>query len=168
MVGGRNDNQQDQQRVSESRDGVESAEERVLAHHTAAFAEDGRDQAGVVEECRANGESVGEVKGGHGGELVDVAGFGPDAFGVALADGVLEAVGLGEQAGRHAGVEGEDEEGGEVGQSHGAASEGEGVVVGRDVVVPGEEAGMDVSLGLGRLDVVRLTYATVPGMWTIE
>jgi hypothetical protein len=41
-------------------------------------------------------------------------------------------------------------------------------VVGRDVVVPGEEAGMDVSLGLGRLDVVRLTYATVPGMWTIE
>ena len=41
VVGGRNDNQQDQQRVSESRDGVESAEESVLAHRAAAFAEEG-------------------------------------------------------------------------------------------------------------------------------
>jgi hypothetical protein len=115
VVRGRNDDQQDQKRVSESRDGVESAEESVLAHCAAAFAEEGGDQAGVVEEGGADGEGVGEVQRGHGGELVDVAGFSPDAFGVALADGVLEAVGLGEQAGRHAGVEGEDEEGGEVG-----------------------------------------------------
>lgn len=88
------------------------------------------------EEGRADGEGVGEVQGGHGGELVDVAGLGPDAFGVALAHGVLEAVGFGEQAGRHAWVEGEDEEGGEVGEGHGAAGQGEGVVIWRDVVVP--------------------------------
>jgi len=143
VVGGRDDDEQDQERVKESRDGVESADESVLAARcAAAFAEESGDQAGVVEEGGADGEGVGEVQGRHGGELVDVAGFGPDAFGVALADGVLEAVGLGEQAGRHARVEGEDEEGAEVGEGHGAAGEGEGVVVGCDVVVPGEEAGM--------------------------
>lgn len=142
MVGGRDDDQQDQQRVSERCNSVESAEESILAHRAAALAEESGDQARVIEEGGADCEGVGEVQRGHGGELVDVAGFGPDAFGVALADGVLEAVGLGEQAGRHAGVEGEDEEGGEVGQGHGTAGEGEGVVVGCDVVVPGEEAAM--------------------------
>lgn len=142
VVGGRDDDQQDQQRVSERSNSIESAKESVLAHRAAAFAEESGDQARVVEEGGTNCEGVGEVQRGHGRELVDVAGFGPDAFGVALADGVLEAVGLGEQAGRHAGVEGEDEEGGEVGQGHGAAGEGEGVVVGCDIVVPGEEAAM--------------------------
>lgn len=142
VVGGGDNNQQDQQRVSKRGDSVQSADESVLAHRAATFAEESGDQARVVEEGGADCEGVGEVQRGHSGKLVDVAGFGPHAFGVALTHGILEAVGLREQAGRHAGVEGEDEEGGEVGQGHGAAGEGEGVVVGCDVVVPGKEAGM--------------------------
>jgi len=90
----------------------------------------------VVEECGANCEGIGEVKRGHGSQLVDVARFDPDALGVFLSDGVLEAVGFGEEARRHARVECENEECGEVAEGHGATDEGVGVVVRRDEVVP--------------------------------
>lgn len=146
VVGGRDDDEKDQERVGECCDGVESSDEGIEARLATSLADESRDEAGVVEEGRADGEGVCEVERGHGGELIDVAGFGPDAFGVALADCVLEAVGLGKETGRHAGVEGEDEECGEVGEGHGAAGQGEGIVVGRDVVIPGEEAAMVVSL----------------------
>lgn len=99
----------------------------------------------MVEEGGADCEGVGEVQRGHGGQLVDVACFDPDALGVFLSDGVLEAVGLGEEARRHAGVECKDEECGEVAEGHGAADEGVSVVVRRDEVVPGKEAGIEVS-----------------------
>ena len=112
----------------------------------AGFAQESGDDARVVEEGGADCEGVGEVERGHGGQLVDVACLDPDAFGVFLSDGVLEAVGLGEEAGRHAGVECKDEECGEVAEGHGAADKSVGVVVRCDEVVPGEEAGIEVSM----------------------
>ena len=58
----------------------------------AGFAQESGDDARVVEEGGADCEGVGEVERGHGGQLVDVACLDPDAFGVFLSDGVLEAV----------------------------------------------------------------------------
>lgn len=158
VVCGCDDDEEDEERVGEGCDGVEGADHGGKAGLAAGFAQEGGDEAGVVEECRADCEGVGEVERGHGSQLVDVARLDPDALGVLLSDGVLEAVGFGEEARRHARVECEDEECGKVAEGHSAADEGVGVVVWRDKVIPGEEAGIEVS-GMLRamLQLRRLT-----------
>lgn len=91
---------------------------------------------GVVEECAADDEGVGEVEAGHGGELVYGLAVDPDALGVLLADCVEEVVGFGEEARGHARVDAEGCEGEEVTEGHCAAGNGEDVGVGSFVVVP--------------------------------
>ena len=75
----------------------------------------------MVDEGAAHGEGVGEVKGGHGGQLVDILATDESRLSVVLADGVVEAVRFGEETWRHAWPQGEDEEGEEVAKGHGAA-----------------------------------------------
>lgn len=103
------------------------------------------EEARVPEERAANHQRVGEVQTRHGGELVDVHGVAdPETLVVPRADGVDETVAGREEAWRHAGPEGEDQEGEEVAEGHCAAHGGEGGVGGGGVVVPGEEAGRGV------------------------
>ena len=104
-----------------------------------AFFERPPEDAGVVDHGAADAEGVAEMHARHRGERVDVVARHEDAGGVVVADRVQEAVFGREQARRHAGVEGECEEGEEVGQGEGAADCGEGGEGGRDVVVPCDE-----------------------------
>lgn len=68
----------------------------------------------MVQERAPNAEGVGEVKTGHGGELVDIVSSDPDGFGFGLSDRVVEAKLFGQKTRWHGGEEGEDEEGGKV------------------------------------------------------
>ena len=113
--------------------GVDDLGEGGLAGGLSA---DAAEDLGVVEECAADDEGVGEVETGHGGELVYGLAVDPDALGVLLADCVEEVVGFGEEARGHAGVDAEGCEGEEVAQGHCAAGDGEDVGVGSFMVVP--------------------------------
>ena len=73
-----------------------------------------REDGAVIDECAADDEGVGEVKGGHGGKLVDVGAADEDGFGVVLSNCVVKAEGFGEESRWHTGPEREDEEGEEI------------------------------------------------------
>lgn len=92
-------------------------------------------RSALVQERTADDKRVGEMEAGHSCQLIDIAASYPDRFGVVLSNGVAEAERFWKESRRHAGVEGEDHEGGEVAESHCSADEGEDVV-GRRVEVP--------------------------------
>jgi hypothetical protein len=94
----------------------------------------------MVEESAADAKGVGEMQTWHGGELVDGFAVYPDTFRVLLSDGVEEAVGFGEEAGWHAGVDAKGCEGEEVAQGHGATGDGECVGIGSFVVEPSKKS----------------------------
>lgn len=94
----------------------------------------------MVHQHRADAERVPEVQRGKGSELVEELIGRVDRLGVFAADGVEEAVLLGEEAGRHARVCREGDEAQEVGQAHHATGGGELFVRRGRVVVPREEA----------------------------
>lgn len=77
---------------------------------------------------------------GEGGKLVEELVGCVDRLGILAADGVEEAVLLGQQTWRHAWVHGEDDEAEEVRQGHHASSLSKLGVCRRGVVVPCEEA----------------------------
>lgn len=86
-----------------------------------------------------------------------------------LADGVVEAIGVGKQPGRHAGVEAEDEECGEVAKGHGPSRDGKSVMVFGGVVVPAQEPEMWSAMSWRKIRRgMEYTYSTVPGIWTRE
>lgn len=77
---------------------------------------------------------------GERSELVEEFVGGVDGLGVFAADGIEEAVLLGEEARRHAWVGCEGDEAQEVGETHHAAGCSELIASGRGVVVPCKEA----------------------------
>lgn len=134
MVRRRDDDGQDQCWVEDT----QQDEKRLLharGRQVRAPAEDGR----VVNERAADGEGVAEVQAGHGGQLIDVLAALPYGLRVIVADSVVEAEFGMEQSRGHARPDAEDAEGDEVAEGHGAASSGEGGVVGRAEVVPADE-----------------------------
>ena len=94
----------------------------------------------MVDDCHADAEGVAKVHRWHRRQHVDEFPAHPDALCVVVADRVEEAVFLGEQAWRHAGVYDEGHESAEIRQRHGAAGGCKGVKGRRDVVVPADEA----------------------------
>lgn len=108
----------------------------------------------LVDEDAADAEGVSEMHAGHGGQLVDVLAAHEDAGGVLGIDRVDEAKLLGQQARRHARVDGKGEKGKHVEQRHGAADGAEARVVGRHVVVVGNKAhgAGDVDQGVGAVE----------------
>lgn len=138
MVCGRDNRRQEQRRVEKTQGGPGQLGDLALAHLAGleAVPEDAR----VENEGAADGEGVGEVYRRHGGQAVDVLARHPHALGVVVADGVEEAVLVGQEARGGAGVEDEGEEGEEVGEVHGAAYGGESFEGRGGVVVPRNEA----------------------------
>ena len=124
--------------------GVPDAEEGVedgpgARHAALAGFEDAAEQAGVVQQRAADAEGVAEVHRGHGRQGVDVLALHPHRLPVVVAHAVEEAVLRRQQARRHARVEDEDGECHQVRERHRPAHDGERVVRGRNVVVPGDE-----------------------------
>lgn len=144
------DDAQHEQRVHERHDHEEDLRQGGLADGPAL---ESVHEAGVIYEGTPDDERVGEMQTRHRGELVDGFPAYPDALCVLLADGVVEAVGVGEQSRRHAGVEAEDEECGEVAEGHGPSRDGKGVVVFGGVVVPAQEPEMWSALSCRRFRV---------------
>lgn len=138
MIRRRHDRDKDKNRIPHPEDSVENF--RSGPFPRLPRLEGPREDASVVEHGAADDEGVAEMHARHCGEGVDVVAAHPDGAGVVVADGVEEAVLGGEEAGGHAGVEGEGEEGEEVGEREGAADCGEGGVGGGDGVVPCYEA----------------------------
>lgn len=68
------------------------------------------------------------MHGGHGCQGVDVFAFHPDGLPIVVADAVEESVFEGKEPWWHAGIENEDYECEEIGEGHGPADDGEGVV----------------------------------------
>lgn len=102
----------------------------------------------MVEESAADAEGVGEMQTWHGGELVDRFAVHPNTFRVLLSDGVEKAVGFGEEAGWHAGVDTEGCKGEEVAKGYGTTGDGECVGIGGFVVEPAKEPIRDEDVGL--------------------
>lgn len=73
----------------------------------------------MVDHGAADDEGVAEMHAGHGGEGVDKVAAHPDRGRFVVTDGVEEPVFRGQQARRHAGVEGEGQECEEVGEGEG-------------------------------------------------
>lgn len=93
----------------------------------------------MVYHGAADAEGVAEVHGGHGGQGVDVFALHPDGLAVVVANAVQKAIFLGKEPRWHAWVEDEDYERKEIGEGHGSADDGEGVVRRSDIIVPGNE-----------------------------
>ena len=102
VVCGRDDGEEDEGGVEE--------EEQPAARHVR-----------VGAEGHADDEGVAEVEGGHRGQRVAESVRGPDGAGAVLVHRVDEAVCSGEEARGHAGPEGENGKGEQVGKRHGAA-----------------------------------------------
>lgn len=145
VVRGCDDHRQHERGIRNPANHVDRLPQLRLARLAAAEAPP--EDAGVVDDGAANGEGVREVQGREGGELVEEFAGGPDGLRVVVADRVMEAIFLVEEARRHAWEEGEYGEGEEVGEGHGAADGGEGGMVGGDEVVPCDEAVTWVSRG---------------------
>lgn len=90
----------------------------------------------MVKERATDDKGIGEMETRHSGQLVDIRAANPDALGILLAHSILEAEGLGKESWRHAGVEREDDKGGEVSKRHGTAGNCKRVVRWRAVVEP--------------------------------
>ena len=105
MVRGRDDGDQDHTRITEPNEAVDAFPKRGLLR-LARFQFRSED-AGVVDHGAADDEGVAEMHARHGGEGVDEVAAHPDGGRFVVADGVEEAVFRGQQARRHAGVEGE-------------------------------------------------------------
>lgn len=137
MIGSGDNHAEDQQRVCQSEHRVQNLREGGFANGLAAeTAEDLR----VVEEGTADHKGVGEVETGHGGKLIHGFAVNPDTFGVILANGVEEVVGVGEETRRHARVYTENGKCEEVAEGHGAADKGKGIGVGGFMIIPGDES----------------------------
>ena len=137
MVGGGDDDGQDEQRVHDAEDGEEDLLE--LGHALLAGRQATAEEARVVHQDGADAERVSEVQRRERSQLVEELVGRVDRLGILAADGVEEAVLLGEQPGRHARVGGEDDEAHEVGERHHAARGGELGVRRGCVVVPCKE-----------------------------
>ena len=113
MVRRRHDRHEYHRRIPDAQRDVKSLPPPPFAH--LALFERAAEDAGVVDHGAADAEGVAEMHARHRGERVDVVARHEDAGGVVVADRVQEAVFGREQARGHAGVEGECEEGEEVG-----------------------------------------------------
>lgn len=138
VVGGRNNGDENEGRVSKANKQVKELPESVLAH-LAAF-ERAAEKSRMVNHGHADAERVAKVHRRHGCELVDVFAAHPYTLRIVVSDGIEEPVLRGEQARRHAGVDDESDERAKVGQSHRPTGNSKCVERRRNVVVPTDEA----------------------------
>ena len=96
MIRRRDNHRQNERRVRHSRETEEHSMQNRATGIVRSRAAEQLQQAGVVEECTADDEGVGEMQTWHCRELVHVVCSCPDAFGVFLSHCVAEAVLFGE------------------------------------------------------------------------
>lgn len=90
MIRRRHDRDQDPARIANGKQDIEELPESALAHLSRL--EGSAEDAGMVEDGRADAEGIAEMHGWHGGEGVDVFPAHPDGFGFIASDAVEEAV----------------------------------------------------------------------------
>lgn len=97
-------------------------------------------KSGVVKKGAPDHKGIGKVQAGHGRELVHGLSANPDAFGIALAHGVVEAIRVWKESWRHEWVDTEYQESGEISKCHCPPCGRERRMVLGNIIVPGEES----------------------------